>query len=144
MKIVGVDIGNHGAVALLHGDKTPRVYSLTDALNECIELIRQFEPQFMLIEKALIHPTSGKKTWQTMGHLEGIWVGVARTLGCDYDFVYPISWQSYLGCRTKGGDKSIVENKMRKRFRNAVFGVAEADALAIALYAQEQYQLVDI
>lgn len=133
--ILGIDPGISGAVVLISKDRKFVQYLIFKKCpsSEIVNWLTQHKPQIKaaLIEKVHAFPRQGVTGVFTFGQNYGWWLGVLGALGISYKRVYPLKWQTMMGCRT-GGDKNITKTKAQKLFPKIKVTHAIADALLIA------------
>jgi hypothetical protein len=153
---IGVDIGLTGGVAVLCDEELmlfpmPTIAKkkgghIYDTKSICSLIKGQSHIAYMAIEKAGLSPQNGKKAIQSLAYCEGIFDGIASTLGIPFEIVNPIHWQHLiLGRFPKGESKSTALRVAQRRFPSADFKRTErckkaddglVDAALIALYAR--------
>lgn len=133
--ILGIDPGISGSAVLLSKDKKFIQYLIFKKCpsSEIVNWLSHHKPEIKtaLIEKVHAFPAQGVTGVFTFGQNYGWWLGVLGALGISYRRVYPLKWQTMMGCRT-GGNKNITKLKAQKIFPTIKVTHAIADALLIA------------
>jgi hypothetical protein len=152
MLVAGVDLGLSGGITMLEGNDIkylgmmPVIQSSKTRVYDVYKLIyifKQYNPAFIMVEKPLLHPKSGKISYQQSGYGLGLFTGIATSLGIKFDMVLPNQWQkAILGNFGKGDSKTASiqyatfnyphhEWKIGKNYHDGL-----TDSLGIALYCQ--------
>lgn len=139
MKIMGIDPGSTGGMAIIKSDTNYECYgfgTLTkpDIANLILEKSNDIDMVFL--EKVHAMPAQGVvstfKFGENFGHLKG----VLDTLKLKYELVPPQTWQKKLSCMTKG-DKNVSKTKAQQLFPKIKRITHQtADALLIAEYGR--------
>jgi hypothetical protein len=141
--ILGIDPGLSGAAAVLRPDGsvfylTP--YSKTTPHDLVVAL---GEPGITkaYIESVHSMPAQGVASTFKFGENYGLWQGILTAIGIPFERVYPLKWQTALGCKT-GGNKNISKARAQELFPKVKVTHAIADALLIAEYGRRQEQKI--
>lgn len=146
MATIGVDLGLKGGMAWIQKGELPRAVHMPviDSeydLHEIIGWIERYRSKEMdtlaLVEKALLHPKSGKKSWQRMGQAEGIFQGILHTLSIPYTFIHPRTWQKKMHRGIKAGTAKKKSEVMAKRYGFSTDHDGIMEALLIAQFGEE-------
>ncbi len=148
MRIIGVDPGKSGAIAVVDGEKglLLDVFSLTDRGEEDIvdwldgETLRETA---VFIEDVHSSPQQGVASAFTFGRGYGLLLGALYALGFKVHKVRPTEWQGTLGCLS-GGDKKIPFEMAKKLYMfdhlKGTFNKSSSDAVLIAHYGYKFMQ----
>lgn len=104
--ICGIDPGKQGAIVILD-DKTvvyktvmPVIKSSKKKpeydIQRIVDVFKEWRPELTLIEKALLHPRSGKSAYYGNGFCNGLFQGILAALKLPYDIVAPKIWQKHM------------------------------------------------
>ena len=157
--VVGVDPGVRGGIAVLGVDGSVRqVYALNPTMLEvqldvlllnvqmaCHDQTWAFVEKVQYIGGSGARcPTCGHRKGgdggtgsHTFGYIKGFLRGELRARGfliCD---IYPMIWQSALGCMS-GGNKNVTKARAQQLFPGVKVTHAIADSLLIAEYGRRQ------
>ena len=143
--VVGVDPGVRGGIAVLGVDGSVRqVYALNPTMLEVQLDVLLLNVQmacpdetWAFVEKVQHMTGDGGKGSHTFGYIKGFLRGELRARGfliCD---VYPMIWQSALGCLS-GGNKNVTKVWAQQLFPGVKVTHAIADSLLIAEYGRRQ------
>lgn len=140
MKILGIDPGANGGIALLDSNQyLPQVLQLKNKTEHEIALwVRSTDACFAVIERVSSSPqmgvTSAFSFGRSYGFLRGLLAGYIA-----FDEVLPQRWQKELGCMSKG-DKNVTKARAQQLFPSMKVTHAIADALLICEYARRLKQ----
>ena len=134
MKIVGVDPGLTGSIALLDDDNT-RVYDMprgVDGVDGAFvyRLLAKWEPAEVYIERTHAMPMNGSKATYSLGDTNGCLRTAVHVLRIPLIWVPPRQWQSQFSLA--GGSYTDQARKDRSRWRAQELFPALADQLARA------------
>lgn len=153
MKILGIDPGNRGGIALIHNDNiqvypTPTEEILVNKrrktflnLQEIAELIRKLSPNLCYMEKVTAMPNQGVTSMFNFGMGYGALQGILTALNVPTTLIRPQEWKRHLLEYDTDKDASIdrckelfpaISLRRSKRSRKDCDGLAEA--LLIAYY----------
>lgn len=140
MKIISVDPGKGGAIALLEDHRlvwvrrTPKSGSEYDeqAILDLFEEARAGEGHIsFVIEAASARPTESRMSSLTIGIGWGMWWGIAMAQGLPRRKIHPQAWKAKMGLtppRRKKGDQSAPPPKLTMPERKAL-AIARAQQL---------------
>lgn len=162
MKILGIDPGKSGGLALLDTDadtyadlaqvwKMPLTeMDVWDALNHGglrwqAYLRQELGPlrpysSHAFIEKVHAMPGQGVSSTFNLGRNYGMLLMALTAAGIPFTEVTPQKWQGVMDCRT-GGDKNISKRRAQQLFPNIDVHHWNADALLIASYGLKELGL---
>jgi len=135
---IGIDLGLKGGMGHIgNGEIRTQPMPAIDSEYD-IDRIREIlkgwikERTLAAIEKPMLHPKSGKQSWQRMGQAGGIFQGVCCCLSIPYVEVHPRTWQKAIhrGIRAANPKKRSVIAGKRLGFPTESEG--ELEALLIA------------
>lgn len=151
MKILGIDPGATGALALLDGETLldvldmPVVEIVVSKKNRKIvsptlvaETIKTLAPDRIMLEKVGTRPGEGAVGAFSFGRSFGIVEGVIAALGVPMEYTYPAAWKRALGVPA---DKGGARNRAMALWPQAAKSFARvkddgrAEACLIALFA---------
>jgi crossover junction endodeoxyribonuclease RuvC len=121
--IMGVDIGMSGAISFYDGAEL-LIYDMpiykADKGNELdvlriSDIIRSNQPTFAHIEKAILMPVNGKKSYQKLGEAQGVFKGILCALKIPYTFTPPRTWKAAMKCPA---DKGLARMRASELFPN--------------------------
>lgn len=137
--VLGIDPGISGGLAILSFDKkcykTAAFKDLTPI--DIVSTLKHQEIKHVYLEAVNAMPKQGVVSMFKFGMNYGWWQGVLNAIGIPIDRVYPLKWQTALGCRT-GGNKNISKARAQELFPTLKVTHAIADALLIAEYGRRQ------
>lgn len=104
--ILGVDIGVNGALSFYDGNELIiydmpvfKIKGSTEYDNHRIAaIIKEQKPDYAVIEKAILMPSNGKKSYQSLGICQGVFYGVLSALEVPYELVTPQVWKKAVQC----------------------------------------------
>lgn len=156
MRILGIDPGKDGFLALIPDDGPPE-FAQTPTLNisargskrgydvrGMCRLIRKMWPSYVILEKQQAMPKQGVASTFSTGYGMGLWEGIVVALDIPYVIVHPRRWQKSMHSDIQGDNtkaKSImaaqrlfpkVDLRISTRARKPHDG--KADALLLAAY----------
>ncbi len=155
MKIVGIDPGLSGAVAVLNKEETPDVLGVWDTPTLALEKSKRaydipgmlkllcelpsVVPVHVFIERQQAFPGQGVSSMFKIGYGYGLWLGILSALKFPYTVVSPVVWTKAMlaGIPGEGKDRSI--EAAHRLFPNISVGKSyrgRADALLIAEYGR--------
>ena len=143
--VVGVDPGVRGGIAVLGMDGSvkhtyPLDPKMLEVLLDVVMLSLQLacpDKTYAFVEKVQHMTGDGGKGSHTFGYIKGFLRGELRARGfliCD---VYPMIWQSALGCLSSG-NKNVTKARAQQLFPGVKVTHAIADALLIAEFGRRQ------
>ena len=142
--ILGIDPGAKGGLAVLNGAGVPIFsYSFTDrTIRETVSAVQAaalLTAPFNVcyLEKVGFIRGDGGQGSFTFGKVYGILYGAALCCGLEVRDVYPMVWQSSLGCLTQG-QKNVSKRKAQELFPGMKVNHYIADALLIAEYGRRR------
>jgi crossover junction endodeoxyribonuclease RuvC len=104
--VMGVDIGINGALSFYDGVELI-IYDMPtfkvkggneyDA-NQIARIIKENKPSYAVIEKAMLMPSNGKKSYQSLGLCQGLFYGVLCCLDVPYEIISPMVWKKAMQC----------------------------------------------
>jgi len=142
--IIGIDPGASGGVGVYTGGRwrafraPPDVLAYADTLRGAGVL----PAPVVYIEAVHAMRNDSRHNAFAFGFNTGAWHGAIGALGWSVRTVAPVTWQSKLGCRTKG-DKSVTRTMALRLWPDLKVTHATADALLITLYGAACEGLVD-
>lgn len=106
MNIIGIDIGMSGALSFYDGTELlcydMPVYKVAKGheldILRIADIIRTNAPSAAYIEKALLMPVNGKKSYQKLGEAEGAFKGILCALKIPYTIIRPQEWKKAMQC----------------------------------------------
>lgn len=157
MIYIGIDPGKSGGIAV--GYRTPDghlddvvCWNMPETPADLLELLERYDPRRSSTSRAVLERVNAG-VW---GHVAGggakrgsMGVSSAFTFGRGYgwiemallaaripvDLVQPVTWQTALGCRTRG-DKNVSKARAQQLFPSIKITHAIADALLLMEYAR--------
>lgn len=144
MKIIGIDTGQKGGIALL-ADGEAQAYPMPDTVAKIVMMIKEMAQQgcTLAVERAQPMPKQGVTSVFSYGQHYGIFEAIAACLKMPYISIRPVEWKKAMGLNS---DKtcSIIEAErlfpsidlIPPRCRKPSDGIAEA--LLIAEYARRK------
>ena len=137
---LGIDPGMSGAMAIV--SETGEAFSLAFAKttpHDIVAYLGQYEITKAYIEGLNAMPGLFRGVVSTfkLGTNYGLWQGILTALSIPFERVYPLKWQTAMGCRT-GGNKNVSKAKAQELFPAIKVTHAIADALLIAEYGRRQ------
>jgi crossover junction endodeoxyribonuclease RuvC len=146
MRILGIDPGLTGALALLDGERmdvvdAPRLAVSRGMLDvpEIVRLISEWKPALAVLERQQAMPGQGVSSTFKTGYGYGVYVGVLTALHVPFLLVSPRVWQRelYQGAVGEGKDRSLyVAAQLFPTFPLRRSQHGRADALLIAEYGR--------
>lgn len=109
---------------------------LIAALRQGLDALDAYGSRVVFMEKVGYMPRDGGQGANTFGRVDGLLRGGLLMAGYPPRDVYPMMWQSRLGCLT-GGNKNISKARAAELFPDVRMTHAIADALLIARYGWE-------
>lgn len=143
--IIGIDPGTTGGIALLSTDlKFIKVdkFSTPKDVAQCLDSWGHLVIM-AYIEGVNSRPGMGIASMFKFGMNYGIWQGLLTAFKIPFQRVYPLKWQTYMGCRT-GGNKNISKARAQELFPLIKVTHAVADAILIAEYGRRQQHLASL
>lgn len=145
MKVIGIDPGKSGGVAVLDLDGNVEVClgigKMTD--QDLWRLLALQEPGVVYLEKVHSSPQMGVVSAFTFGECYGKIYMAAIAAGLRLELVRPVQWQKSLGLKTAKKKLGSAENKRRNKARAQELYPGQkvthevADALLIAEYGRQ-------
>ena len=103
MKYAGVDLGKKGGIVIIKDGNVivnmpmPVIKSSKKSdeydIDRIVDVFLRHLPDYTYIEKALLLPVSGKKSYQQSGFVEGGFQFMLASLKLRYDVITPKRWQ---------------------------------------------------
>jgi len=153
MRIVGIDPGKTGAIAVVN----ERICAVVDTpvfgtrsrpgdLNPdgMISVLRSMEPHHVYIETQQAMPKQGVSSTFCTGYGYGLWVGIITTLGLPWTAVRPAAWKRVMLAGLDKTDKSVSRIAAARLFPQVAADLSRvsdhgrAEALLIAAYGQRE------
>ena len=153
MRIVGIDPGKTGAIAVVN----ERICAVVDTpvfgtrsrpgdLNPdgMISVLRSMEPHHVYIETQQAMPKQGVSSTFCTGYGYGLWVGIITTLGLPWTAVRPAAWKRVMLAGLDKTDKSVSRIAAARLFPQVAADLSRvsdhgrAEALLIAAYGQKE------
>ncbi len=159
MKVCGVDLGKNGAIVILDDEdvafksvmpvlKSSKNSSEYDIL-QIVDVFKEWRPDITYIEKTLLHPMSGKKSYQQSGFCDGLFQGILSSLGLRYDIIAPKRWQKSIFSGMNQKDTKQASILFARRTQPAVdwrptvkstkYHDGLTDAYCLAVYGRRQH-----
>ena len=157
MKHCGVDLGKKGGIVILEDGNVivcmpmPVIKSSKKSdeydIDRIVDIFLRHLPDYTYIEKSLLLPVSGKKSYQQSGFVEGGFQFMLATLKLRYDVITPKRWQKNIFEGMNKKDTKQASIMFAKRTHPEVSWIAEkstkyhdglTDALCIAEYCKRQ------
>lgn len=154
MRIIGIDPGLKGALALIENGKLVEVVDIeaSDSRINAVHLVallRQWMPEFAVCELVTARPGQGVTSMFTFGHALGSITAVLAALQIPYLLIRPQCWQSHFEIQShssaKAEHKREIADQAEALFPGApLYGPRGAlkdgrsDALLLARYAHDQ------
>ena len=139
--ILGIDPGLSGAAAIISPNRSfieVIVFSQSTPADISMWFATYKRHLAMCyLEGVNAMPRQGVVSMFKFGMNYGLWQGLLIAHGIPFQRVYPLKWQTFLGCRT-GGDKNISKARAQELFPSLKITHATADALLIAEYGRRQ------
>lgn len=112
MKILGIDPGLSGAIAILDDGQLVEIVDIeaSDSRINCAHLsslIHKHQPDFAICELVTSRPGQGVTSTFTFGHALGSITGVLSALGVPYLLIRPQAWQGHFDIQTSSKEKQI-------------------------------------
>lgn len=154
MRIIGIDPGLKGALALIEDGKLVEVVDI-EASDSRINaaylaaVIQRWQPDFAVCESVTARPGQGVTSMFTFGHGLGTITAVLATLCVPYLLIRPQVWQSHFEIQSLSSAKAEHKREIADR-AEALFPGAplygprgtlkdgRSDALLLARYAHDQ------
>jgi hypothetical protein len=140
---VGVDVGSHGAAALLDEDGVDvrDFVSVNESAALLVEWMATHRIELAAIEQAAARPAQGRCSTFSFGARFGEWLGVLSALHVPFVIVPPQRWQKAAGLLPSDGDAKARSLAAARRRWPAVDlhrkgDDGKADALHLADYAR--------
>lgn len=149
--VMGIDPGAKGAVAILSNDPPTRLVWLLSEMSPSIfsEIVKQYEPQHVYLEKAQAMPGQGVSSMFTYGQGFGRLLGWVEMLEIPYTLIAPREWTKdiHKGCIGKDAKEKTLQ-AMKRIFpkesflaeRGRVPHMGIVDAYAIAEYGRRIFK----
>jgi crossover junction endodeoxyribonuclease RuvC len=135
MTIVGIDPGQSGGLAFLTDGAANAVAFKDVTPHDLVALLKVATINKAYLEGVNAMPRQGVVSTFKFGMNYGWWQGALTALGIPYERVYPLKWQTLMGCRT-GRDKNVSKRRAQELFPRIKITHAVADALLIAEYGR--------
>ncbi|TFH62104.1 MAG: hypothetical protein E4G90_09490 [Gemmatimonadales bacterium] len=145
--IIGIDPGVKGGMALLTpGGEVVETISfdgmkekeLAFAFSTWKDITSPSAPPEVWLEKVGYIRGDGGKGSFTFGRIAGLLAGLSWGCGWEPKYVYPMMWQSALGCLT-GGNKNVSKARAQQLFPTLTITHATADALLLAEFGRRVF-----
>jgi len=150
MRVIGIDVGFKGAIALL-GSKVDGVVMMPVAKGEKIYLdlpmivgrLEMYQPDLVVIEKVSAMPKQGVTSVFRFGEQFGMIQGICSALNLPYILVRPQEWKKKILVGYPKGDKSASIRYVKQKYphisllptkRSKKDSDGMADAICIAEY----------
>ena len=136
MRIIGIDPGSSGAIAMLDTSESVQYWKMPDTemdLWDC--LVNQKPIAAAFIEKVHAMPRQGVSSTFKFGRNYGMLLMALTASGIPFTEVTPQTWQKSLNCMSKG-DKNVTKRRAQQLFPQLKVTHAIADALLIAEYGR--------
>lgn len=144
--ILGIDPGMSGGATLLSKDgEFIRVMAFKRlSPPEVAQWLFQHKEEIVVVylEGVGARPTDGVVPAFKFGQNYGMWHGFLASVGLSFNTVYPLKWQTFLQCRTRG-DKNITKALAQKLFPAIKVTHQIADSMLIAEYGRRLELLLD-
>lgn len=149
MRILGVDPGRGGALAIIDSD-TKELIHITDikSKNEFINYpkilntLQEFKIDIAYIEKVHAMPTDGVSSAFAFGKATGVMLGAIVACNIALREVSPQEWQKTLGLGARYATRTLRKQAHLKeacrKFPGTKIHLYKADAVLIALYGAHQ------
>lgn len=150
--ILGVDIGMSGALSFYDGAElicySMPVYEVTGGneldILRISDIIRTNAPTEAYIEKALLMPINGKKSYQKLGEAEGAFKGILCALKIPYTIVRPQEWKKHMQCPAEKDGARMRASQLFPEWahywdKKTLDGVAEAAMISLYGYKKINY-----
>jgi hypothetical protein len=156
MRFAGIDLGKSGGIVIIeNGDiifKTimPVITSTKKSseydVGKIVDIFKDYHPDITYIEKPLLHPMSGKKSYQETGIAFGLFRGILSALKLSYDIISPQRWQKNIFAGMNYKDTKQASIMLARRYcpeinwlateRSIKYHDGMTDAFCIALYCK--------
>lgn len=147
---MGVDIGINGGLSFYDGQEL-MVYDMpifkVKGGNEydphqMARIIKDNNPTHAYIEKAMLMPSNGKKSYQSLGICQGLLYGILCTLEVPYDIISPSVWKKEMQCPKNKDAARMRASQLLPQFSHnwqlkRQDGLAEASLIALYGYNQK-------
>ena len=135
--ILGIDPGVSGGAATLSTDLQIVEYMAFNKSTpaDICTWIETFHIASCYIEAVNSMPGQGVASTFKFGMNFGWWQGVVCALKIPHQRVFPLRWQTYMNCKTKG-NKNVTKSRAQELFPGIKMTHAIADALLIAEYGR--------
>jgi crossover junction endodeoxyribonuclease RuvC len=143
MSVIGIDPGQHGAVAFLNGDLAEAIPTPLNGKEidgrELAAWLYLRKPGLIVIEKVGAMPRQGVSSTFKFGRNFGMLLGVVEALGLPYRLVTPQAWKKVVLAGTSRDKLAAIEHVHRAypaidltpgRRRTPHDGIADAVCLA--------------
>lgn len=154
MKICGVDPGKEGGIVVLDRGvvvfKEPMpVYKSTKTkmeydIHKIVDIFKFWKPDVTFLEKAILHPRSGKSAYFSNGFCNGVFQGILASLSLPYEIINAPQWQKaiFKGMQKKDTKQMSImfcrrrfpAEDWRKSPTSSKYHDGMCDAACIALY----------
>lgn len=138
MRVLGIDPGMSGAIAMFDGAFDPQFIRLDETEADISSILCSWisqQPCHAFIEKVHSMPKQGVASSFKFGKCYGFLRGLLIALRVPFEEVTPQRWQKEMECLTKG-DKNVSKARAQQLFPNVKVIHATADALLIAEYGR--------
>jgi hypothetical protein len=159
MKVCGVDLGKNGGIVVLEDGNVvfktvmPVIKSTKSSseydIRQIVDVFLEWRPEVTYIEKTLLHPKSGKKSYQQSGFCDGLFQGILSSLNLSYDIISPKRWQRNIFSGMKQKDTKQASILFARRTQPSVdwrpteksskYHDGMTDAYGLAVYCWRQY-----
>lgn len=154
MRIIGIDPGLKGALALIEDGKLVEVVDIeaSDSRINAVHLVallRRWMPEFAVCELVTARPGQGVTSMFTFGHALGSITAILAALHIPYLLIRPQIWQSYFEIQSPSSAKAEHKREIADRAETLFPGAPlygpraalrdrRSDALLLASYAHDQ------
>lgn len=136
MKVMGIDPGKSGAIAVINTTNNEVSYIRLDETSlDVWAFIEAQQPDCAILERVSAMPRQGVSSTFKFGTSFGFCQGVLVAARIPHVLVTPGEWQKSLRCLSKG-DKNVTKSKAQELFPHIKITHKNADALLIAEYAR--------
>lgn len=139
MKVIGIDPGKSGGIAVLGGE-APEAHKMPQTVGDLVDLLRALAVaggRIAYVERVSTSPQMGVVSAGTFMRGVGNLEAACYAVGIRLEWITPAVWQRELKCLTKG-DKNVSKKKAQELFPTMTITHALADALLIAEYGLRQ------
>ena len=148
----GIDPGMQGGISIISSDNTiKKTWDFKKITDKTIKnILKQLHKHNYVIhlENVTTVPIAGKSSNFKLGHSKGKLEGVLIGLELPYNLVHAKVWQKHFSIKRKKGETT---NSWKKRLKglaerlepNMKVTLGNADAILIAIYSKQTYNLPD-